>query len=85
MSAIAGHDTRSRLSELAGLPTLVIHGTEDRIVPVQQGRDLAASIPGARLIEIAGAGHLLVTDAEAEVSGAVLDHLRRLAPLESAR
>jgi pimeloyl-ACP methyl ester carboxylesterase len=85
MSAIAGHDTRSRLSELGGLATLVIHGTEDRLVPLEQGRDLARGIPGARLVEVPEAGHLLVTDAEAEVSAAVLDHLRRLAPLESAR
>jgi pimeloyl-ACP methyl ester carboxylesterase len=73
--AIAGHDTRSRLHELGGLPTLVVHGLDDRLVPPEHGRELANSIPGARLVEIPGAGHLLATDAEREVSTAVLDHI----------
>ncbi|HEV3230008.1 MAG TPA: alpha/beta fold hydrolase [Solirubrobacteraceae bacterium] len=77
MSAIAGHNTRSRLSELADLPTLVIHGTDDRIVPLEQGRDLAQRIPGASFVEVRGAGHLLATDAEADVVSAVLTHVER--------
>ena len=42
MGAIAGHDTRSRLRELKGLPTLVVHGLEDNLVPSDRGRELAA-------------------------------------------
>jgi 3-oxoadipate enol-lactonase len=85
-AAIAGHDTRSRLQELDGLPTLVVHGLDDRLVPPVHGRELASSIPGARLVEIPGAGHLLATDAEQEVATAVLDHLERngAAPAASA-
>jgi 3-oxoadipate enol-lactonase len=75
VAAIAGHDTRSRLHELEGLPTLVVHGLDDRLVPPAHGRELASSIPGARLVEIPGAGHLLATDAEQPVAAAVLDHL----------
>jgi pimeloyl-ACP methyl ester carboxylesterase len=74
-AAIAGHDTRSRLSELEGLPTVVLHGLDDRLVPPELGRELAQLIPGARLVEIPHAGHLLATDAEQEVATAVLDHL----------
>ena len=77
MAAIARHDTRARLAELAGLPTTVIHGDEDRLVPVERGRELAAAIPGARYVEIPGAGHILVTDAEEQVAGAVREHLER--------
>ncbi len=40
------------------VPTLVIHRTEDRIVPVQHGRYLAEAIPGARYAELPGADHL---------------------------
>jgi 3-oxoadipate enol-lactonase len=76
-AAIAGHDTRSRLHELGGLPTLVVHGLDDRLVPPEHGRELARLIPGARLVEIPGAGHLLATDAEQEVATDVLDHLER--------
>jgi 3-oxoadipate enol-lactonase len=76
-AAIAGHDTRSRLHELGGLPTLVVHGLDDRLVPPEHGRELTSLIPGAQLVEIPGAGHLLATDAEQEVATAVLDHLER--------
>ena len=74
-AAIAQHDTRSRLAELEGLPTLVLHGLDDRLVPPAQGRELAGLIPGARLVEIPDAGHLLATDAEQEFASAVLEHL----------
>lgn len=39
-------------------PTLVIWGAEDRIFPVQVGRDLAATIPGAAFALIPQAGHI---------------------------
>jgi class 3 adenylate cyclase len=40
------------------VPTLVIHCTEDTLIPIEYGRFLAEHIPGARLIEIAGTDHL---------------------------
>lgn len=76
-TAIAGHDTRSRLHELDGLPTLVVHGLEDRLISPERGRELARLIPGARLVEIPGAGHLLATDAEQQMAATVVDHLER--------
>src|SRR6266849_2320452 len=42
------------------VPTLILHGAEDAIVPVEVGRYMAERIPGARLVEIPGAGHLSV-------------------------
>jgi pimeloyl-ACP methyl ester carboxylesterase len=77
MAAIAGHDTRSRLQELAGLPTLVLHGEDDTLVPPDRGRELAAAIPGARLVLLPACGHMLSTDAEDLVSRAILGHLER--------
>jgi pimeloyl-ACP methyl ester carboxylesterase len=49
----------SRLARLAALPipTLVVHGDADILVPVENGRLVAAAIPGARLLEIPGMGH----------------------------
>jgi pimeloyl-ACP methyl ester carboxylesterase len=76
MAAIGRHDTRSRLGELSGVATLVLHGEEDKLVPREAGRRLAQGIPGARLQLVPGAGHVLTTDAEDEVAGAILDHLR---------
>jgi 3-oxoadipate enol-lactonase len=57
VQAISGHDTSARLHELT-LPTLVIHGTADEIIPVQNGRLVASYIPGSRLEIFEGVGHL---------------------------
>jgi pimeloyl-ACP methyl ester carboxylesterase len=40
------------------VPTLVIHGTGDKIVPLEAARWMTEQIPGARLVEVPGAGHL---------------------------
>jgi pimeloyl-ACP methyl ester carboxylesterase len=79
MGAIMGHDTRARLSELAGLPTLVVHGLDDGLVPPDRARELAEMIPGAKLELIPSCGHLLTTDAEEETATAMLAHLDRCA------
>jgi pimeloyl-ACP methyl ester carboxylesterase len=79
MGAIALHDTRKRLVELEGLPTTVVHGLEDGLVPPKRGRELANLIPGAHLELIPSCSHLLTTDAEEETATAVLDHLERCA------
>lgn len=44
-------------------PTLVLHGTHDRLVPSINARILAALIPGARLQLLPRAGHFFITDA----------------------
>ena len=75
IAAIRTHDTRHRLSELADLPTSVVHGDEDVLVPTARGLALAEAIPGARLVLVPGAGHLLTTDNEQDSAAAVLGHL----------
>jgi 3-oxoadipate enol-lactonase len=57
MQAIAEHDTSARLSELA-LPTLIVHGTLDQMLPVQNGHMIAELIPDAHLEILDGVGHL---------------------------
>ena len=55
--AVTGHDLSARLAEIEA-PTLVLHGTEDRMLDVVNGRLIAALIPGARLEIFDGVGHL---------------------------
>ncbi len=55
--ACAAHDTYARLPQLR-VPALVVHGTEDQILPVQNGRLIASRIPGSRLEILPGVGHL---------------------------
>ena len=45
------------------VPTLVLHLTDDTLVSVEGGRELAAGIPHARLVEFPGTDHLLFLDA----------------------
>jgi len=40
------------------VPTLILHGSEDAIVPLEVARYIASQIPTARVVEIAGVGHL---------------------------
>ena len=42
--------------------TLVIHAREDRVVPVEEGRLLASLIPGARLVVLDSANHILLAE-----------------------
>ena len=57
VQACSAHDTGERLASLR-MPTLVVHGTEDQMLPVQNGHAIAARIPGARLEILDGTGHL---------------------------
>ena len=66
-----------RRAKLAGVtaPSVVIHGKADPLVPVEGGRDTAAAIPGAELVEIEGMGH----DIPVPLYGAVIDAIARVA------
>jgi pimeloyl-ACP methyl ester carboxylesterase len=44
------------------VPTLIVHGTDDDTVPLEGARYMAQRISGARLVELPGAGHLMVGD-----------------------
>ncbi len=50
---------KSRIPQLRELrvPTLVVHGIDDTLVPLENGRLVAAAVPGARLIVLEGMGH----------------------------
>lgn len=74
--AMQRFDSYDRLPDLR-IPTLVLHGTEDRVIPVENGRRLAARIPGAELVLLEGAGHLYHSERAAEADSAVLDFIRR--------
>ncbi len=51
-----GTDRTDALADVA-VPTLVVHGDADPLVPITAGRATAAAIPGAELLEIEGMGH----------------------------
>jgi 3-oxoadipate enol-lactonase len=76
---LRGTATWSGLERLPTLrvPTLVLHGEQDRLVPVANGRSIAEEVPGAELVVIPGANHLFFTDAPEETVSVLLDWLSR--------
>jgi 3-oxoadipate enol-lactonase len=71
--AIMAHDTYGRLRGLT-VPTLVVHGTEDRMLDFVNGDLIASLIPGARLEPLDGVGHLLYAEAPERTAQLVREH-----------
>jgi len=55
--AILTHGNRGPALASVKVPTLVVHGTSDPLVPVEGGKDTAKAVPGAQLMLIEGMGH----------------------------
>ena len=59
------------------VPTLVVHGDQDHLVPPENGRVIASRIPGARFELIRDAGHILITDQPAACVEAIWGFLKK--------
>ena len=57
--AFATIDVRGRLADVAA-PTIVFHARGDQRIALEQGRELAAGIPGARFVPLESRNHILV-------------------------
>jgi pimeloyl-ACP methyl ester carboxylesterase len=77
LAAIVAHGDRS--PRLAGVraPTLVIHGEDDPLVPVEGGKHTAASIPGAELLLVPGMGHDLPQPLFGKLVEAISAHVEK--------
>ena len=71
-------DRRERLGRITA-PTLVIHGREDRLVPLAGGIDTAEHVPGARLEIIEGMGHNFPVELWPKFIDLIDDHGRQSA------
>jgi pimeloyl-ACP methyl ester carboxylesterase len=72
----AAGDRTAALRRVA-VPTVVIHGTQDRMCSPSGGWATAAAVPGARLELIAGMGHDLPRGAWPQLVRAIVDNARR--------
>jgi 3-oxoadipate enol-lactonase len=72
-------DSTPLLATLAGLPTLVMVGEADSLTPPDRARAIAQGIPGARLVTVAGAGHLPPLERPVQTTEALQEFLHRLA------
>ncbi|MHB8719097.1 MAG: alpha/beta fold hydrolase [Candidatus Dormibacteria bacterium] len=70
------HDAWEELPSVR-VPTLVIHGEEDAVMPAANARAMAARIPGAEYVELEGAGHLFFHEQPQRAAQLVLDFTSR--------
>jgi pimeloyl-ACP methyl ester carboxylesterase len=60
-AAILANGSRVEMLKRISVPTLVLHGADDPLVPVEAGRHTAAQIPGSKRTIIPGMGHDIPT------------------------
>lgn len=70
-------DSTSMLAEI-DVPTLIIHGAEDQIIPLSEARAMREAIPDAELVVIPEAGHLANLEQPEDFNAAVWDFLESL-------
>ncbi|MEA2195175.1 MAG: hypothetical protein QOG42_1609 [Solirubrobacteraceae bacterium] len=73
LAAIMGHDTSDRLGDVR-VPTLVVHGTEDRLMEAENGELIARLIPDARLELLEGSGHMFFWEQPERSATLVREH-----------
>jgi pimeloyl-ACP methyl ester carboxylesterase len=76
LGAILASGDRTKALKRISSPTLVIHGTVDKMVRPSGGRATARAIPGARLMMIDGMGHDLPRGVWPQVIDAIAEHAR---------
>lgn len=76
MLAILANGSRVELLKTINLPTLVLHGEGDPLIPVEGGRDTARLIKGAKLVTIPGWGHDLPTVLVPQLADLVIQHVK---------
>jgi pimeloyl-ACP methyl ester carboxylesterase len=76
MLAIFASGNRTKALGDVRLPTLVIHGTNDPLVPPEAGHATARAVPGATLVLVEGMGHTLPRQAWPQIIDAIAAHAR---------
>jgi pimeloyl-ACP methyl ester carboxylesterase len=76
VAAMVADTTRARELPKLRVPTLVLHGADDPLLPLACGEDTARRIPGARFVAIPGLGHDLPPGGVERLLEPLLPHLR---------
>ncbi|TWE11882.1 alpha/beta fold hydrolase [Rudaeicoccus suwonensis] len=77
LPGLMAHDATEALSEFNGIETLVIHGTKDRLTPLQHSEAIVDRIPGAEYVIVTGAGHILPFEQPDVVNSELLQLISR--------
>jgi len=73
LQAMANRPDRTPLLRTLQIPTLVLHGAEDLLIPAERARQMSQLIPGSNYVEVANAGHALPLEAPEAVADALLE------------
>jgi pimeloyl-ACP methyl ester carboxylesterase len=77
LAAVLASGHRAAALRRIQAPTVVIHGTADRLISASGGRATARAIPGAKLVLIRGMGHDLPRGAWPDIVGAIAENANR--------
>jgi pimeloyl-ACP methyl ester carboxylesterase len=76
--ALTGHDKQAALATLGTVPCTVVTGDRDRLISARSSGELAVHIPGAELVLVPGAGHLVILERPEAVNEAITALLARI-------
>ncbi|MFW9777759.1 MAG: alpha/beta fold hydrolase [Candidatus Heimdallarchaeota archaeon] len=74
LAAVITSGNRNELLKKVDIPTLIIHGEIDPLVPVEGGKETAAMIPNSKLLIIEGMGHNIPLQVAPQIIEAISDH-----------
>lgn len=75
LAAVVADGSRVEMLQALEVPTLVLHGDADVLIPIEHGHDLADSIPNARFVSIPGLGHDFPVPLMPDISARILEHI----------
>jgi pimeloyl-ACP methyl ester carboxylesterase len=83
--AIAGLDASGAIEPLRRVPTLVLTGDADKMIPQAHSEELVRELPEAGFVVVPEAGHLVLLEKPGEVTAALSELFRRVAAEQGAR
>ena len=76
--ALAGLDETGSLAPLRDIPTLVLTGDRDKMIPKEHSELIVERLPGCEFVVVPDSGHLVLLEKPDEVSAALSALLRRV-------
>lgn len=83
LDTLGAHDRRAALSALQDCEVVVLGGDADRLTPYPHAEVIAAELPGARLVRVDGAGHMVMLERHETVTADLVDLVRRVSAVEA--
>lgn len=83
LDTIGAHDRRASLAALRHCEVLVVSGDADRLTAFEHAEVIAAELPGARLVRVAGAGHMVMLERHEAVTEDLVALVRRVSAVEA--